>query len=1326
MVDETHIQSEAALAAQALLDNDDAREVVAVSDSASNDLTTDEGLANDLRNMPYDQLVATYGEEVANNRVRLSNTVSDVDRIVERDRTAGEVALDWYTSATAAAVRGVANTSGRWIAGLDSMRQGDTYAEGAASMTEFGDEFGNFILNQRSKIIQRSETIQDRERLIGIEAQLDTDDNRRVRDAAVEAGESPFWADVHMAGANFLDGLDRAATDPGVAGETVAAGVGSLIPSAALAGSGAGLFGAGARLLTTSQRGIAVARATGSALGIGASEASGTYAETVGEIMDMPLETLQEQSAFQNMLDQGLDEQSARLQYAGIVGEQAFLRNLPSAIVIGLISARFEANPIGNFVGADSVHGVRDIMLQGVEETAQAIAGQVTQNATLDDLDGRSLAQGVGEEAASGLIGGLGQAGVSATPAAAVGAVQGILDATTAPFQGTEAQFNDPVRNQILGTEAREAPAARVASAVSSGVSTARDAANSLVESTREVVAPTAERVRTNQETKAEALDNATAVDKAFELGTTIIKASQSGGTIEGLGISEIQGIQRAAESLENGEGDAVAAVQQFQILEGRLDQMSPEQRVLAKEFLDSPMVKRAKEEAAKVDQNTEEVITEVTPGNTQATVDLARTNPGNVNPENVTKILEESGENLTPEAVEDLQVSSDVASILNERHTNEVEILNDKDHNIALKNNRTPQATKTPETVSRSIQIDGYTDKKGRQLRSVGEFARDIMIGAKAPDGKVINAEKQTVRVQQVAKQFHNLVKHLVNKVGALNESFDSNDRSGRGQEISYEGLDGANNFVAAGEFNNKVFYHRSNPQSVATARQVHADAVTAARVLERMSQAYPEVFSGLDLIQVQELKRNTAAHDGLDIDALNAEIDAQEAAEIQPDERRLRKDAVLKTEESLIDYDDSDSSVDTGPDYTQVPQRVLMLAREGIGADSQLTPEERQAMADAGFTPNEQGDYNIHALEDEAQNRIQNGTWDNSVSLDIAQNQENNTEKTREEQVQEIWDDLSQPRREGELSEAFPELSDNVVEKAAKRDWDQIPKSRKEKLISQLLGETSPTIDEDSASAGSEEQNQQGEITTEEPALQIDEDDIIRDDSGNVVEFYHGTNALFTEFRDGGIFLTTRKGLAREFAIGNGTGKPRLMQVNAQLANPLTEEVPDGMDPQDFWLANSFTLEQRKAEGRYDSIMLFNDNEAMVIADTNDQIIIQDHDFDGTLTDTEKDELNAQSQTIDDESTNEEEVTEETSPDVSEIVDDELVESEEGEFANLDPVFTESFIENDEGRLISGVADLDNLQGYNSAYISCEEICNGYGQFAESKPEENSNDVE
>lgn len=1072
------------------------RDTIVVANREGNEFAGDGTFANDIMTLSHAELEARYGREVADNRSSLQQTIRDQYNAQTADRSGAQVVGDTAAGVGASFVNLVGSLGGAAFQGAGAV---DEYfdpentglGEFGVRYAQTGAEVGDFIRSFQS------DELQERRRLSGIEGQLDALDSAAQEARDIQSGESPLIAGARRIGRDVLNTGDRIFSDGAVAGDIISEAIGSLGPSARLAQGGARLVGATTGRLTTNETARRVAATTGAATGVGISEASGVQAEASQAVLALSHEQLvQGSDTYNALLEQGLTPEQAQMRVAVETGREAFVRQLPAATALGLIAARFETNPVGAFRGSSLLSSMRQVGAQALEETGQGSIGKFNENVAVQNNadNSRALNEGLGEAAATGLIAGAGMAGVLAAPGTGAQSVRNAADLIGDAVGGRD--FNDPIRNEIFG---REGLGSRAANAASSVTETARNVAQPVINAVRDRAegADTqgrnegAQAARESLEVVSEALETGqfTAKVEAIvsEPDTTPIPENSEGGSV-------LQNVSNAIEQFSNrsfkpSAAQTAFAADQISRLRGSMETMPQAVRQAVQKMVTSPQARRIEEEARKTDLNTTQTAeTEVTADSVSETVSVARTNPTNVNPEFTSKILKESGSSLSDNDIRILEGASNIAQVVNNHVGRQVEI--SEGRNIGL--TRIGRAEKTPltqETASRSLRVEGYTDRRGQDLRSINDFAADIFQGAQSVDGVIINREGQSVPVANVMQEFTNFVQHMNNKVDALNRSFQGNNDQGRGPSLGFRGLVGGTRFVEADQFNNPVAYHRGNPNSVHFAQQVANDLDAAVAVYNEIRNTFPELFGSLPAAVSTDLLQDS--------------------------------DAVLEIE-SAVENQDNPTAIDESDVLSDAP------------ADGSAAVEE--------------------------------------------QNQEGETNDNVSDQVDSIAD--------GEV--------------------DGVESST----------ESTDAVGTDEVSVDTESNVETGAVEGD-PNVEIDQsDDILKDDDGNPIKFYHGTNALFDTFNDGGIFLTTRKGLAREHARRGAEGTPRLIEANARLTNPLSQQIPNDQDPDAYWLQNALSITEAKEAGGFDSILIFNDKEGMVIADRNDQVIQTNKDFDNTVT--------------------------------------------------------------------------------------------------------------
>lgn len=1054
-----------------VLQNPDALDRIAVSKERGNQLTEQDGVAKDLTELSYGELLFKYGPEVANNRFRIQDSYSDIGRIRRAKREGGDILDDTALSIAG----GFTNLAGNTVGVAAGYGLGEVFLDsGRAGAVATSQLTGDVVEGIKSG---QTTQLKERQRLQAIEGELDAADSEQQFKDEIEAGRDPFAAALSRVGRDALNTAGRITNDAAVTGDLVAESFGSLGPSSALAGIGGKVLAGTVSRVTANQTAARVAQYTGTTVGIGASEASGAYTDAVDRVMQLNIEQLNNSALFRHMVSEGMSPAEAQIQLAGLTGETAFTNQLPAAMALGMLTSRFEAAPIGSFRGAGMINALKQVSLQGVEEAGQGATATVSTNAALNEVADQDIAlsEGVGEAAASGFIGGIGQAGASGGVAAA----QTIADITSAAA---------PV----------------VAEAAVDGAKA------------------------TTQAVK----DRATNTDRqSINRLKQLSQGSIQSAVQEEVEADDISDGLLAIQEVANESGDPVVQAGQIQVLSQKFDELPPRTKEFVRRMLDTKEVQDVLEKAANTDQNQQETPAEITEDTVKTTVGIAKTNPSNVNPEVVNKILEQD---TTPVSESDLPIlrgAARIAKAVNDRTSKQVEIT--RDNNIGLKKQGRPEKpANNTKTASRSIRVQGYTDSNGNDLRSINDFGSDIMQAAQG------GVDVKTGRKQDPAalmSQFGLLVEHLNNKVNALNQSFDSNNDKGNGRSIPFRSIYQGVTMKNPGEQGSArpVAYHRSNPNSAAFAREVAADRDAAIETYNALKEMFPNQLGEVQDFVVEPLREDKGGY--IDVESLRAEIAAQEAAELasveeQQGERRLRKDAVLKTSESLIDQGETNATTRTVDDTVS-----------DISSD------------DTTDTSNDVGDVSDTQVDQEDSGR------DQGESVDVSNNNDSTDTGIDSRESNEVSD--------GDAQQVSDERSDADV-----------------------------SIDQGS--------------------------DTIVDDSGQPIDFFHGTNAVFSEFNDKPVFLTTRKGLAREHARRGEAGFPRLIRTNVAMNNPLTQQIPDDQDPDTYWLNNAAQLEQLQADNNHDGIFIFNDKEGMVITG-RDNVTQLDKDFDNSLSENDRSNL-------------------------------------------------------------------------------------------------------
>jgi roadblock/LC7 domain-containing protein len=944
-------------------------EALAVSRREGNDLTN-EGFGRDLFEMDYAGLYDRYGRDVANEAWRVQQgRASDYDaRTGERTtgQKIGDTALDFISGFTSMS----GNTFGQaFSAGISALDPNRTVREGAVATAQTTQDLSDWITSFQSDERQAFD------RIMNIESGLDSNDNDDRFQQDIENGDSVFAASLKNIGRDILSTTERLIDNPSTIAPLVAESLGSLGPSAKIASGGSRLLSGATARAGGSQTAQRTAGTLGAVSGIGLSEASGAYSQTVNEVMAMPFDSLAENSdTYRQLVADGMSPEDARTQVAGMAGERTFVRQLPTAALIGLVSSKFETGPMRSFQGVPVTQNLRTMASQALEESLQGGTGTFNTNVGVRDFadENRNLSQGVGSDMVTGAIAGAGMAGVTGAPSTTVNALRGLLG---------ETQYNDPLRQDIVGAS----PARRAVQTAGEALSPIVDAAAPVVNAARERTSALAGRVsegvqeyaaRPSSKEVTQSVEAAVNITEGLreavatgQLEDTVAQiVSQPDTDVPSASFTDVAGGNRSlmdnitgitaklgSKKFRPSTADTAYAAAQYQKLRSVVGALPKDLQTEAGRILSSKLVQELSAKAEKLDLNRNpEDADPIT------TLNVAKTNPANVNPDVADKILEESGENLTPEEARYVRVASKIGRIVNRNVEKQVEIRTNENINLTQAS-RPKKQDLTVEGVSRQIHAEGKTDANLRaKYRSINDFARDILsavqsgeqTGAYPPDATVINQKGQVVPVRQVIQEMANFAQHMKNKVQALNESIaDGYTTQGGLRGGKLKDFDGLVN----GKFQNSslssnglrgVRYSPDNANSVAFAQQVAQDQNDLIEVYNTLLQEFPETFEGFEAIEPVVLTPATVSGETTQNDT-DSSVETDEQPTGVEESSDAPAEEATSTSEDLQNptADEEVSSSEDGVDETGAQATDETTTGEEVGTDelADATQEDR-----------------------------------------------------------------------------------------------------------------------------------------------------------------------------------------------------------------------------------------------------------------------------------------------------------------------------------------------------------------------------------------------
>lgn len=955
------------------LDSPQFRQQAVISSRNDTNFSRDSEMARDLQSMDYYQLSRKYGEEVAGRQGEMRDEMVRQNSVEDAEQSLGQIVGDSALGAAGAFVDVVGGGIGLGISGIGAV---DKYFDPEnTAISEYAVDYGE-ATSVASDFIRgfQSQELQNKQELNAGLGQLQSADSQERYDNDIASGQSPFAAGLRQVGTDVLNSGARTIEDPAILRDTITSALGSLGPSVKVAGAGVALAeGIMTRIGGNSLKAQAAARALGSSAGVGLVEANGAYSDTVATVMAMSHEDLMRGSpSYADQIANNVDPELARMIVAADTGQSAFLTQLPAAMALGLVGGKFESSPIGAFRGAGLVGALRQVGTQTLEEAGQGGSATISSNYVIgrDVNPEQTLAAGVGESVAVGAIAGAGMAGALGAPGTALTAVRS-AGSTIADALNSDTELGGSIRDTRL---AAQGVAANAVDATARGVSAAASVVAPVLKPVTDRVAPIA--------TAAASAVKDRVVDPAF--GAVEDFADRSDPAIQTETVVAAETAQTALDTVITSTPDnvtpSIAAIAQTKdeapVPESFAANVAPESTVLqsvagimksvaskevkirtmatadtlyAAERISALREQSASLPAAVKNQvnkvlaskdliaietaakkiNLNETMTPdlaVTPESTAVTLSVAKTNPVNVNPGHVSKILKQDDIPLTGAQRKILEVAAKMATAVNNHEGEQISISRNKSIALSQKPAYVGKAPKvlTPESVSRSVQVDGFNG-----MRSFNDFGADILKGIQSTNGTFVDSNGYTVKVGPVVEQFRKLVTHMNNKTGALNESVQLGV-NGKGKTVMFESLSRTGKMIPAGQAGGAagVYFHASSPTSVELAQTVAADARVGVEVYNAMAEAFPEVFPE-GLIAPVEL--------------------IQEQAETTATQETQELEAPVDTVENTTAVDEADVASETPVEEVIAVEEAVQDPAEQETPESTLVTYVKESLSDA-----------------------------------------------------------------------------------------------------------------------------------------------------------------------------------------------------------------------------------------------------------------------------------------------------------------------------------------------------------------------------------------
>lgn len=951
---------------------------------------TEQGLGADLKNLSYGELVAKYGENVANQRANIIAEGREQTDILNENRHAGQILGDTLLAGGAGFVGMVGGMESAVLGAAGAVDQAfdeenTGFSDMALGVAEETSEWTEFLRSLQS------DELKARQELSSIENQLDAQDSLDQYEADIRAGDSTFFAGLSRVGRDAMNTGSRIVSDKAILGDTVAAALGSLGPSAKIAAGAGSLAQAATNRFTRNEFAERLARATGEiapltngqriasmigvAAGVGASEASGAYMSTANAVMSRTHEEMLGSEEYVAMLNAGIDPVEAQELLAASTALEAFGRQFPAAMAITIATGAnaFNASPLQAMRGGNIVQGFTQVGKQALEEGAQGASGQFSQNAAIQNRvdPSQMLAEGVGEQLATGAIAG---AGMAHTMMLADNVIQTADAAKKLGLGAANAvEAGKSVASTVIdaaGTAYNESKNA--GGAVADTITSAGQALNFIKDATAPVISRIQD-IADSSNLGIQVRNSATA--KAVQIQAEDFVANNADDTSEGMvkiardamsspvpaefadsvptGSTIVEAVAGMMQSFAQpnlnvskmSESAILFAAENFAAIKAASADIPAEIKSGVSKIISSPDFQKIRDLAAKIDLNQSQTVeTEVNENTVTDTVRVAKTNPTNVNPDFVNKILQQPKGTVSDEDLKILKVASKAAAAVNNHGGQQIEIVNEAKISLSQKPAYQSDPSKVENSrivkrlseVSRSIQVGGFAG-----ARSINDFAAEILNGLQSPDGKYVNEDNVLVSVNSVIGEFKLFAEHMANKVGALNESKDKN-KNGKGPTVAFRSLSlKRREMIDPGQPGNAtgVFYHASSPESVAQAKVVVNDAQVLAEVYNTFAEAFPDKFPE-GKIEVPTLTVETQNNE-LEVSQEEAITEVQENQDVPEaaTEESTSDETSVEAEEVQDDLSDDTADVEVNEEAVEVEDETTVQEEE---AAAEVVAEE------------------------------------------------------------------------------------------------------------------------------------------------------------------------------------------------------------------------------------------------------------------------------------------------------------------------------------------------------------------------------------------------
>lgn len=881
-------------------------ETVATAIGESN-LLGQTSFAQDMDNLGVLDLEQIYGEEAAAFAASVQGSMENIDRRANASRPLGEILTDSALGITAGVNTGL----------------GGIVAAGTGLFSDTGGQAVSQFVGETADALRglQSDNLTEKRRLGSIRSALDAADIDQKYRENIAAGDSDLVAGLKRFGQEFTTGLGDFIDNPSLAGDAVSEGAGSLIASG---GVGGVIRSAAAKVVGATLSSTATTTA-----GIALLEGGGAYQQVVNEIANMSeAELLEGSELYVSLRNQGYSHEASRAQVANKAGQQAGVVQGAIGAATGRFVAKFESNPFratGGTIGQRAISGAGNILKEAAEETVQETSGGIFTNQAVKSFadPDRDIFEGAGKSAAEGLVAGAGLAAGLQAPGVAVQTGKATAKATTGTAK--------------VVRKAAAARSAKVDEAIEESSEVGTEAVEAASQELMDAATQLRETASKEQDTSLQGITEAITISEQ-EINEGPKAVQNLFGEVEGsVELLRANAMTAIAETIEKNKGTkedrdvgALWVATQMQRLKfaNNVDtsQMSEEETALFDDIKSrmqtiesSPKLMRTIEKARDLTSNdlvsvpvpTADNIS--TPKMQSAVRDhtlLAQINPGEVDPEFIKGLLKQRKKaKITAEEIKTLEAAVKLAEKIRERDQRHEQLY--QEANTAYKadpKGKKPEKPKGPTVaeVADGVRVKGKS-RKNNQF-SLSEHQAIIMSSMRAGDVKSAKAALDSLG---------NWAKSYQNRLEAARASYALNRTSNN--TVNYDVWDG-NQFL---EGKGKVFISPSFPSNVQVGKQIAIDAALVASTYNDLLSTFEEL-KGKPLDATERPLYDEPTKE--ELASLEAELDAEAAPTKK--ERRIRKDAILKKKDSLIDDETKKAK-----QVTEVTDKAILAEMNDVG---------------------------------------------------------------------------------------------------------------------------------------------------------------------------------------------------------------------------------------------------------------------------------------------------------------------------------------------------------------------------------------------------------